>query len=272
MKEFPQIAPFSFYLIQCDQVVMCKHEMDGTHGETPVKLTANKQYRFVREMVETVVLTALMFIVISSAVQNYFVDGISMEPNLHNTERILVDKWSYLFHAPQRGDIIVFAAPPDPSQDYVKRIIALPGDILTIQNTTVIVDGVTLKETYIDPARQGNPYSFKQINNVIVPPNDYFVLGDNRAQSSDSRDWGFVPRNNIVGRAVIVYWPFGESNDGLLPNVSNVFASVHQTGVSPSAARSNSASIVDTNSLFFVLTPGLFLICIWRRKRHGKLP
>lgn len=235
-----------------------------------MKLAVNKQYRFVREVIETVVLTILMFIVISSAVQNYYVDGVSMEPNLHNAERILVDKWSYLFHPPERGDIIVFAAPPDPAVDYVKRIIAVPGDIITIHNTTVIVDDVTLNETYIDPRRQGNPFLFKQINNVIVPQNEYFVLGDNRAQSSDSRDWGFVPRNNIVGRAVVVYWPWGEGNDGLLPNVSNVFANVHQAGVAPAAA--NGGTIADTNSLFLVLTPGLFLIYTWRRKKPGKSP
>jgi signal peptidase I len=233
-----------------------------------VKLTVNKQYRLVREVIETVVLTVLMFFVISSAVQNYFVDGVSMEPNLHNTERILVDKWSYLFHPPGRGDIIVFAAPPDPAVDYVKRIIAVPGDIITIRNTTVIVDGVTLNETYIDPSLQGNPFLYKPINNVIVPQNEYFVLGDNRARSSDSRDWGFVPRNNIVGRAVIVYWPLGEGNDGLLPNVSNVFASVHQAGVAPSAA--NRGIFVDTNSLFFVLTPGILPICAWRRKKSAR--
>ena len=233
-----------------------------------MKPAATNQFRFAREVIETVVLTALLFIVISSAVQNYFVDGVSMEPNLHDAERILVDKWSYLFHPPQRGDIIVFVAPPAPSEDYVKRIIALPGDILTIRNTTVIVDGDTLNETYIAPSRQGNPFAYKQLNNVIVPPNDYFVLGDNRAQSSDLRDWGFVPRNNIVGRAVLVYWPFGESNDGLVPNVSHVFANVHQGGVAPSA--SSSSNIVATNSLFFVMTPGVFLICTWRRKRRGK--
>lgn len=229
---------------------------------------ARNQFRFVREVIETVVLTVLLFFIISSAVQNYFVDGVSMEPNLHNAERILVDKWSYLFHPPQRGDIIVFAAPPDPSEDYVKRIIALPGDIITIRNTTVIVDGDTLSETYVSSARQGNPFAYKQINNVIVPPNDYFVLGDNRVESSDSRDWGFVPRNNIVGRAVLVYWPLGESNDGLLPNVSNVFVNVHQTGVSPAAAIDIHG--VDTNSIFFIVTPGIFLISLWRRKRPGK--
>lgn len=233
-----------------------------------MKPAASNEFRFIREVVETVVLTALLFFIISSAVQNYFVDGVSMEPNLHNTERILVDKWSYLFHPPQRGDVIVFAAPPNLAEDYVKRIIALPGDVITINNTTVIVDGDTLNETYISQARQGNPFAYKHISNIIVPPGDYFVLGDNRAESSDSRDWGFVPRNNIVGRAVLVYWPLGESNDGLLPNVSNVFGNVHQAGVAPSAT--NGMHGVDTNKFFFVLSPGLLLFGIWRRRRPGK--
>lgn len=235
-----------------------------------VNAKPDKSFRVVRDVIETVVLTVLMFVVISSAVQNYYVDGVSMESTLHNSERILVDKWSYLFHPPQRGDIIVFAAPPSPSEDYVKRIIALPGDVLTIHNTTVIVDGVTLNESYVQPGRQGNPYFYKQITNVIVPQNDYFVMGDNRAQSSDSRDWGFVPRNNIVGRAVLVYWPLGEGNDGLLPNYSNVFANVHQSGVTRSVTLIGSGDSGEMNSALLLAAPGLLLICIWRRKKPRK--
>src|SRR5205085_3605773 len=182
------------------------------------ELDFEKRYRLVREVIETIVLTVLMFLIIRFAVQNFNIDGMSMEPNLHNKELILVDKWTYLFHPPDRGDVIVFVAPPDPTQDYIKRVIGLPGDVITIQNTTVIVDGTTLKETYIDPERQGNPYAYKVISNMVVPANDYFVLGDNRAGSSDSRDWGFVPRKNIIGRAAFVYWPLGEDNNGFLPN------------------------------------------------------
>src|SRR6266487_1909934 len=152
------------------------------------ELDFEKRYRLVREIIETIILTALMFLVIRFAVQNYYVEGVSMEPNLHNQERILIDKWTYLFHPPARGDIIIFIAPDDHAQDYVKRIIGVPGDVITINNTAIIVDGVTLQETYIDPRRQGNPYQFKQISNLVVPPNDYFVLGDNRVISSDSRN------------------------------------------------------------------------------------
>src|SRR5262245_3952512 len=110
-----------------------------------------KRYRLVREVIETIVLTILMFLVIRFAVQNFNIEGTSIEPNLHDKELILVDKWTYLFRPPARGDVIVFIAPPDPAQDYIKRVIGLPGDTITIENTTVTVDGVTLNETYVAP-------------------------------------------------------------------------------------------------------------------------
>ncbi|MBO0778388.1 MAG: signal peptidase I [Ktedonobacteraceae bacterium] len=178
-----------------------------------------------------------MFLIIRLAVQNFNVDGMSMEPNLHDKELILVDKWSYRFHAPNRGDVIVFVAPPNPAQDYVKRIIGMPGDIITIQDTTVFVNGKQLAEPYIDPARQGNPYaSIHPITNMKVPPGAYFVLGDNRNGSSDSRDWGCVPTQNVIGRAALVYWPLGEDNNGLLRNVSSTFSDIP----APPAAKSAS--------------------------------
>ena len=164
-----------------------------------VEMNFEKRYRLVREVIETIVLTLLMFLVINLAVQNFDVDGHSMEPNLHDKERLMVDKWTYQFHPPARGDVVVFVAPPQPSLDYVKRIIGLPGDVITIHNTTVIVDGVTLHDTFINPANQGNPFANKRIENLVVPPNNYFVLGDNRANSSDSRDWGFLPRKISSG-------------------------------------------------------------------------
>ncbi len=192
-----------------------------------VELDFEKRFRLVREVIETIVLTLLMFAVICFAVQNFNIDGMSMEPSLHNGELILVDKWSYLFHAPERGDVVVFVAPRTPSQDYIKRIIGLPGDVITIQGTAVFVDGVKLNEKYVNAAYQGNPYAFKTISNLVVPPGEYWVMGDNRAGSCDLRAFGFVPRQNIIGRAALVYWPFGQSNDGLLPNYTSVFAAVH---------------------------------------------
>jgi signal peptidase I len=226
-----------------------------------------KRYRLVREIIETIVLTILMFLVIHTAVQNFNVDGMSMEPTLHNGELILVDKWSYLFHAPSRGDVIVFVAPPSPSEDFVKRIVAVPGDTITIHNTTVIVDGTALNETYVAPQNQGNPYAFKSINNMVVPPNHFFVMGDNRANSYDSRAWGFVPKANIIGRAALVYWPLGENNDGLLPNVSNVFASVHQPGVSTGSSNYMQSPAASTDDAALLIMPGLLVACTGLRKR-----
>jgi signal peptidase I len=232
-----------------------------------------KRWRLVREIIETVVLTALMFFIIRFAIQNFYVEGMSMEPTLHDRELILVDKWSYLFHPPERGDIIVFVAPPDPRQNYVKRVIGIPGDVITIQGTTVIVDGVTLHETYVDPRRQGNPYA--SFTNRVVPPGEYFVLGDNRAGSSDSRDWGFVPAQNIIGRAALVYWPLGEDNNGLLPDASAVFANVHQrqrAAAVPSSLRLSAPAqetLLDPQDLLPAL---LFLACAAAAAFRGKLP
>ncbi len=229
----------------------------------PIRTTHEKRQHLALEIAETLFLTLLMFLVIRFAIQNFNIDGTSMEPSLHNTELVLVDKWSYLFHAPARGDIIIFHAPPEPGQDYVKRIIGLPGDSVTIKNTTVIVDGVTLSESYVAPQDQGVPAGARTITNMVVPPNDYFVLGDNRAVSSDSRIWGFVPRANIIGRAAFVYWPLSADNSGVIPSVSSVFASIH-TG----SAQSNSPLSViaaHLNLLWLLLIPAL-LLSFWKRK------
>src|SRR5436309_13820259 len=229
-----------------------------------VELDFEKRYRLVREVIETIVLTILMFLVIRMAVQNFNIDGHSMEPSLHDKELILVDKWSYLFHAPARGDVVVFIAPPHHDQDYIKRIIAVPGDTITIRDTTVIVDGVTLKETYVDPRNQGNIWAAKNISNMLVPSDKYFVLGDNRIGSSDSRDWGFVPRENIIGRAALVYCPLGENNNGFLPNVSPVFQKIHQAGAG-SSSREN-GGVFDMDGMFLAMMPVLFVVFARRRK------
>ncbi|GAC1401351.1 MAG: hypothetical protein NVS4B12_08450 [Ktedonobacteraceae bacterium] len=236
-----------------------------------VELNFEKRYRLVREVIETAVLTLLMFLVIHAAVQNFNVDGHSMEPTLHDQELILVDKWSYLFHAPARGDVIVFVAPPAPSEDYVKRIIGVPGDVITINNGAPTVDGVTLHEYYVQPGRMGATPGDTAINKMTVPPDDFFVLGDNRVGSSDSRTWGFVPRKNIIGRAALVYWPFGQDNNGLLPNVSSVFTKVQQAHT----VRPMTFNDIDTGEMVVVAMPGLLVIFSRYRKRtkrqHSKV-
>jgi signal peptidase I len=220
-----------------------------------------KRHHLIREIAETVILTLLMFLVIRFAMQNFTIDGTSMEQSLHNGELILVDKWTYLFHPPERGDVIVFRAPPDPAQDYIKRVIGLPGDTITIKGTTVIVDGVPLNETYVAAQNQGVPPGAHTITNLVVPPNDYFVLGDNRAVSSDSRIWGFLPRRNIIGRAALVYWPLGQNNDGFLPSESQVFAAIHQNN----AQAGFGLIAAKLNVLWLLLIPALLLAYLRRK-------
>lgn len=189
-----------------------------------IELNFEKRHRLLREIVETIILTVLMFLIIRMAIQNFYIDGFSMEPNFHNTELVLVDKWSYLFRRPARGDAIVFVAPPEPTRDYIKRVIGVPGDIITVNNKSIYVNGKLLKETYVDPTMDGN--QGESFANRVVPPDTYFVLGDHRAESYDSRSWGCVPKQNIVGKAAVVYWPFGQDNTGLVPGVSAVFDNV----------------------------------------------
>ncbi|SRR5258707_943294 len=226
-----------------------------------------KRYRLIREIIETIVLTLLMFLIIRFAIQNFNVDGTSMEPNLHDKELILVDKWTYLFREPERGDVIVFVAPPYPDMDYVKRVIGLPGDRVIIRNTTVIVDGVTLTEPYVSPKNQGNMFAYKNINE-IVPANDYFVLGDNRAVSSDSRDWGLLPRANIIGRAAFVYWPLGQDNNGFLKNYAFVFANVQQASAGTLSPPGNGPGVISADALALVLVPSISLGVWFVRKRR----
>jgi signal peptidase I len=160
---------------------------------------------FVRELVETAVLTIAIFLVVRVALQNFKVEGQSMLPNLHNNEYILVNKIDYLLHPPQRGDIVVFRAVPagEPNKDFIKRVIALPGERVSVQNGAVYINGRRLNEAYI---REKPNYPLPP---RTVPKNDYFVLGDNRNDSFDSSKWPgtWLPRNDIIGKAWVSYWP-----------------------------------------------------------------
>ena len=178
--------------------------------------------RLLREVLEVAILTLLFFGVVRLLVQNYRVDGPSMQRTLYTNEYILVDKASYYFHSPQRGDVIVFEYPLDTSKNFVKRVIGLPGDTVSIDaNGTVSVNGKALNE----------PYAYQRMcpcepKTITLKADQYYVLGDHRGDSDDSRDWGPVPRNDIIGRAALVYWPL--PNFHLLPNFSGVFSSVPQ--------------------------------------------
>lgn len=157
-----------------------------------------------REYAETIVGAVIMALLIMTFVARAFtVDGPSMMPTLHHGERLLVDKLTYRFAEPQRGDIVVFRYPSDPRQHFIKRLIGLPGDTVEVRDGRVLVNGVALEENYVlqPPLGRYGPRT--------VPEGAYFVLGDNRNNSEDSRDprVGFVPRDHLVGRALWRYWP-----------------------------------------------------------------
>ncbi len=178
--------------------------------------------RLLREVLEVAVITLLLFVVVRGVVQNYRVDGPSMTPTLLNHEYILVDKAQYIFGSPRRGDVIVFKWPRDTSEDFVKRVIGVPGDTVRVTSDgQVSVDGTPINEPYVNDLT--NPY---QPNTWTLAVNQYFVLGDNRGDSSDSRDWGPVPRSDVIGRAEMVYWPLNEVH--VLSDWSSVYTSVHQ--------------------------------------------
>jgi signal peptidase I len=125
-----------------------------------------------------------------------------MLPGLRTNEYVFINKQAYLFHKPERGDVVVFHFPQDTTQDYIKRVIGVPGDTIKTDRTHIWVNDVQLKEAYISTPSNPIARTWK------VPPNNYFVLGDNRPESYDSRDWNFVPRDYIIGKAVVVFWPW----------------------------------------------------------------
>lgn len=163
----------------------------------------------VREYLETLIgAVVLAFLIMTFVARTFTVEGPSMRPTLEDGQRLLVDRLTYRFREPQRGEIIVFRYPANPSQHFIKRIIGVPGDEIYITRGTVFVNGEPLDEPYIN----GRMLTFRTYGPIIVEPDSYFVLGDNRNNSEDSRDprVGLVPRENIVGRALWRYWPVDE--------------------------------------------------------------
>ncbi|MEX0799981.1 MAG: signal peptidase I [Dehalococcoidia bacterium] len=203
-----------------------------------------------RELAETAVLAILIFLAVRVSMQNFRVEGASMEPSLDHQEYLIVNKLAYakldldlfdwiplidigdeahhLWSTPARGDVIVFQAPPeatggaDSGKDFIKRIIGVPGDIVEIDpnSSQVTVNGDTLTESYI----RGQTNCLGDCGPWKVPANSYFVMGDNRQNSSDSRRGWFVPEENIIGKALITYWRNGSPELDLAPNHSVSFS------------------------------------------------
>jgi signal peptidase I len=156
---------------------------------------------FVRETLETIALTLVIFVVIRAGVQNFRIEGFSMEPNFHDGQYLLISKVDYILHPPERGDVVVFMSPQDLSRDFIKRVIGLPGEIVEIREGRVFINNKALEQNY---AVNPGSYSFGP---VTVGPDQLFVLGDNRNNSSDSHSWGNLPRSDMIGKAWVSYWP-----------------------------------------------------------------
>ena len=165
----------------------------------------------------TIVAVGLALFVRFFVAAPYLVSGPSMEPTFQNHDYLIVDRLSYSFGTPQRGDVVIFTLPQNSGETLIKRVIAVPGDTVEVRGSAVVItnaahpDGVTLKEPYLSPADLGGASGMK----VQLPADTYFVLGDNRKVSYDSRLWGTLPRKGIIGRVFVRLYPFDAI--GLLP-------------------------------------------------------
>ncbi|MBN1535842.1 MAG: signal peptidase I [Anaerolineales bacterium] len=171
--------------------------------------------RNILDIVETLVIALVLFAGINAISARIRVDGHSMEPTLHTGEFVIVYKLAYRFGSAKIGDVIVFHPPNNPTEEFIKRVIGLPGDHVVIKDEKVMVNGLVLEEQYIKAAPGYDV-------DVIVDENGLFVLGDNRNNSSDSHAWGAVPLENVIGKAVVIYWP--PENWGLINHNEAVVA------------------------------------------------
>ncbi|TMC53324.1 MAG: signal peptidase I [Chloroflexi bacterium] len=185
-----------------------------------------------REVAEVLVLAVILYVGISFAVQAVHVEGLSMFATLDNNDYLIANKIDYRLHAPQRGDIIILRPPTSNSTDFIKRIIALPGEKLLIRSGIVYINGHRLVEPYLpEEWTSENNYPTDGTDGKVIPPNNYFVMGDNRNRSQDSRFFGPISRDRIDGKAWFRIWP--------LDHFGNIYAKmpILQTGPSSVGAR-----------------------------------
>lgn len=172
-------------------------------------LLIKRTVTFFLDFLETIVVALSIFVVVYLFLfQPHEVKGSSMEPSFSNNEYILTDKISYRFSGPKRGDVVIFKSPKNPDVDYIKRIIGLPSERIKIERGNVFVNGEILNETYINPPTNLFPGSIlSEGKEIVIPEGKYFVLGDNRLHSSDSREFGPIGEDLIIGKAFMRYWP-----------------------------------------------------------------
>ena len=186
--------------------------------EKEIKMTRsrsrlNPKVRYLlKEWIEPILLAVVLAVVIRTFFfQAFKIPTGSMRATLIESDRVLVNKFLYRFKDPQRGDVIVFRYPVDGKKDFIKRLVGLPGETVEIRQGKILINGKLVEET--SKLRKNYYYNREdwdyggENRQIKVPDNAYFVLGDNSAQSSDSRNWGFVPKKNLVGKAFMIYWP-----------------------------------------------------------------
>ncbi len=180
---------------------------EETEAVAPHKRLAERAMSLRAWLGDLVVSLVVSLIIILFLYQPVRVEGTSMLPRLEDQDRLFINKFAYQFEKIHRGDVVVFYYPHDHTKSYIKRVIALPGDALSVDHGAVSVNGVVLREPYVPERYQDD----RSIPNQIIPAGEYFVMGDHRSISSDSRDFGPVPRDLIYGRAAFVYWPVDQA-------------------------------------------------------------
>ncbi|MBW4436693.1 MAG: signal peptidase I [Pleurocapsa minor GSE-CHR-MK-17-07R] len=163
-----------------------------------------------RERFDLLLLVVLVFTLVNLASMRFYIEGPSMQPNFSAGQFLIVSRAHYLLSQPQRGDIVVFDAPGDDNTRdnplLIKRLIGLPGDHIVIENGTILLNDVLLSEPYIN--QDGRPFRCNRYCDVVLGADEYFLMGDNRNNSNDSREFGPVARVRIMGEAILRYWPF----------------------------------------------------------------
>ncbi|NQU73111.1 MAG: signal peptidase I [Candidatus Omnitrophica bacterium] len=169
-----------------------------------------KVKREIKEWAESIIIAFILAMIIRTfVVQAFKIPSGSMRPTFIEGDRILVNKFIYRFKKPERGDIIVFKYPEDMKKDFVKRLIATPEETIEIKDGNVYIDNQLVEDPYV--IREIFYYNRgqygKTARKIAIPPDSYYVLGDNSSSSRDSRYWGFVPKKNLLGKAFFIYWP-----------------------------------------------------------------
>lgn len=179
----------------------------ASEGALPVPERSGRSiWALLWELAHDLSIAALVcFFLIAFVAQAFRVQGTSMQPLLGDDERIIVNKLVYRLHSIERGDVVVFWYPRDPSVSFIKRVVGLPGETVELRSGTLYIDGRRFDEEYLEPVFR----EFDSSPPVEVPPGHYYVLGDHRSSSNDSRNWGEVPERYIYGKAFLRFWPPG---------------------------------------------------------------